>query len=74
MVLDAQKSTTAQEFDTWVELPENSQRLFELISGEIIEKMPSNVYSSIIASRIIGLLMMYLFKHDIGYVSGEQVG
>jgi Uma2 family endonuclease len=74
MVLDAQKSITAQEFDTWVELPENSQRLFELISGEIIEKMPSNVYSSIIAIRIASLLMIYLFKHDIGYVSGEQGG
>lgn len=72
MVLDAQKTITAQEFDTWVELPENSQRLFELISGEIVEKMPSNVYSSIIAVRIASLLMMYLFKNDIGYVSGEQ--
>jgi len=41
MVLEAQKSITAQEFDTWVELPENSQQLFELISGEIIERMPS---------------------------------
>jgi Uma2 family endonuclease len=75
MVLEAQKyHITAQAFDEWVELPENSERLFELISGEIIEKMPSNVYSSIIAIRIASLLMMYLFKHDIGYVSGEQGG
>lgn len=75
MVFDIQKSTiSAQEFDRWVELPENSQRLFEFICGEIVEKIPSNVYVSIVASRIIGLLMIYLFQHDIGYVSGEQGG
>jgi len=75
MVLEAQKHPiTAQAFDAWTELPENSERLFEFISGEIIEKMPSNVYSSIIAIRIASFLMMYLFKNDIGYVSGEQGG
>ncbi|MDX2075048.1 MAG: Uma2 family endonuclease [bacterium] len=75
MVLEAQRPPiTAQEFDDWADLPENSERLFELISGEIIEKMPSNVYSSIIAIRIASLLMIYLFKNDIGYVSGEQGG
>ena len=75
MVLEAQhQPITAQEFDDWTDLPENSERLFELISGEIIEKMPSNVYSSIIAIRIASLLMIYLFKNDIGYVSGEQGG
>ncbi|HRF96270.1 MAG TPA: Uma2 family endonuclease [Aggregatilineales bacterium] len=75
MVLEAHhQPITAQEFDDWVDLPENNERLFELISGEIIEKMPSNAFSSMIASRIIGFLMMYLFKNDIGYVTTEQGG
>lgn len=75
MTLEAQQQRmTASEFDAWTELPENSDKLFELVSGNVVEKIPSNVYSSVIASRIIAFLMMYLFKNDIGYVSGEQGG
>jgi Uma2 family endonuclease len=40
---------------TWldfVERPENASRSFELINGEIIEKMPGTVYNSWLALRI----------------------
>lgn len=67
------KLVTAAEFDEFVTLPENDDRLFELIGGEIIE-VPSNPYSSKIAARIILFIGMYLLKNDIGHLTGEAGG
>jgi hypothetical protein len=38
---------SVQEFEDFMELPENTERLFELINGEIVEKLPSNIYVSL---------------------------
>lgn len=40
----AQPKVTVQDFEAFIELPENSDRLFELIGGEIVEVV-SNGYT-----------------------------
>lgn len=67
------KHITVEEFEQFVEQPENADKLFEYIGGEITE-VPSNLYASLISSRILGFIFMYLLQHDIGYVSGEAGG
>ena len=64
---------TVEEFERYVELPENADRLFEYIGGEVVE-VPSNAYASKIASRINGFIFMYLLQHDIGHLTGEAGG
>jgi Uma2 family endonuclease len=73
MVLEAQKKMTATEFDEWAE-SQTGDAIFEFIAGEIIEKMPSNLYSSIIGMRIAGFLFVYLLQNKLGVLSGEQGG
>lgn len=46
------KLITLEEFETFLQLPENASRIFELIDGEIVEKTPSNPLSSKIAMPI----------------------
>lgn len=64
---------TADEFDRFVEQPENADRLFEFVGGEVIA-VPSNPYSSHIATRIIRRLAAFVEDHDLGYVTTESGG
>ena len=61
------------EFDEFVQLPENADKLFELIGGEIFE-VPSNPYVSKIAITIATYMRMYTLQNDIGHVTGEAGG
>jgi Uma2 family endonuclease len=72
MVVHIQR-TTVEQFDEFVNLPENADRMFEFIGGETIE-VPSNAYASLIASRINGFFFMYLQQNNIGYTTGENGG
>lgn len=51
MVLQT-KAMTVDEFSAFVHLPENSERTFELIQGEIVEVFPGTTYDSGIAHLI----------------------
>ena len=64
---------TAEKFDDFVELPENRDKLFEYIGGEIVE-VPSNPYSSYISGWVHTFINMYLLNHPIGFATGEQGG
>jgi Uma2 family endonuclease len=71
---DGTKQYTVEEFDRFVDLPENADKLFELIGGEIVE-VPSNPYVSEIASNISFFLKLYLRERGIeGHVTGEAGG
>jgi len=72
MVLE-KKRVTAEEFEHFVELPENSERLFELIGGEIVE-VPSNPYSSKLGMRFGRHIGNFVDENDLGHVTGEQGG
>jgi len=67
------KVVTLEEFEEFVDLPENAEKLFELVAGEIIE-VPSNAYASKIAMRFVIFIGMYLLQNDIGHVTGEAGG
>jgi Uma2 family endonuclease len=64
---------TVEEFEQFVELPENADKRFEYIGGEIVE-VPSNAYVSEIAARILGYLFIYLLKNKLGHLTGEGGG
>lgn len=72
MVIQA-RDFTVEKFDDFVELPENQDKLFEYIGGEIVE-VPSNPYSSYISGWVHTFINMYLLKHPIGFATGEQGG
>lgn len=64
---------TLEEFDHFVDLPENADNLFEYIDGESVE-VPSNPYASYIAGRIFHRVAAFVEEHDLGYTTGEAGG
>jgi Uma2 family endonuclease len=73
MVLQIKQRLTLQEFETFINQPDNSDKIFEFIDGEIIE-VPSNPYASKIAAKILTYIGMYLIENDIGHVTGVDGG
>ncbi|MDQ7027843.1 MAG: Uma2 family endonuclease [Anaerolineae bacterium] len=67
------RRVTVEEFENFANLPENEDRLFEFIGGEIIE-VPSNPYTSEISILIAGALLTFVRKHKLGHVTGEAGG
>lgn len=61
---------TLEEFEQLINLPENQDRLLELINGEIFEKMPTEEHGSI-AGWIITFLNIYLMEHALGEATVE---
>jgi Uma2 family endonuclease len=64
---------TSEEFSTFVNLPENRDRSFELIGGEIFPVV-SNHFSSRMAMRIVSFIHLYLAQNDIGATTGADGG
>lgn len=75
MVLETgiRQPLTLADFEAFISLPENSERTFEFISGEIVE-VPSNPFTSAVAAQIIILIGMYLLQNKIGHLTGEAGG
>ena len=73
MVLSPARQMTVEEFDQWVELPENDDKLFEFIGGEIVE-VPSNPHASNVASRINRRFGNFVEERDLGYITDGQGG
>jgi Uma2 family endonuclease len=65
---------TVEEFDIFVDLPENADRLFEFVGGEIIE-VPSNAYASEVGYNIGFFIKLHLHQNKLpGHVTGEHGG
>jgi Uma2 family endonuclease len=61
---------TVDEFDQFLALPENRERLFELVNGEIVEKMPTQLHGVTVLT--IGTEIRILLKQNpIGRVGVE---
>lgn len=58
------------KFEDFIQQSENQDRLFELIYGEIVEKLPTQLHAYIIA-QFIAHLMAYLKQHPLGWVLPE---
>ena len=74
MALPTQSKTTLADFRDFVTHADNADKRFELIDGDIVQ-VPSNPYASVIASRIIAFITMYLMQQKhAGHVTGEGGG
>lgn len=60
-----QKLITVAEYERFADSPENVDRRFELIHGEIVEKMPDLVHAWII-TQLVWHFVGYLKEHPIG--------
>jgi len=64
---------TDEEFDHFVMLPENRDRNFEFIAGEIVEVV-SNSKSSREAARMLGRVIVHVEDNNLGCVTGADGG
>jgi len=72
MAINAPVSIEA--FEKFIHQPDNRERLFELIAGDIIEVV-SNNYSSMVAIRVAYLVQRHMESHNIeGDVTGADGG
>ncbi len=58
----------ATEFAQFVSLTENSDRRFELIHGQVVEKLPT-MLQSVIKGQIGGEIGVYLREHPLGWAA-----
>ncbi len=61
---------TIDEFDEFIARPENRDRLFELINGEIIEKVPTQMHG-FITTNIVGFFWSYSRESGVGFAVVE---
>jgi Uma2 family endonuclease len=61
---------TVREFEDFIARPENRDRLFELIDGEIVEKMVTQEHG-ILAGNFVTFLNLWLWQNPIGRVAVE---
>ena len=54
------------QFEAFLALPENANRRFELINGEIVAKMPTQLHAYVL-HMLSGFLFVYLREHPLGY-------
>ncbi|MDX2162446.1 MAG: Uma2 family endonuclease [bacterium] len=69
-MLTQTQRVTVDEFESFLTLPENHERLFELIDGEIIEKVPTQQHGFIVA-WIASLLINFVVPRHLGRVGVE---
>ena len=69
-VQDPTKLYTVDEFEQFISLPENVDRLFELINGEIAEKLPTEEYSLTVGNFYLAL-RLFVEPRDLGRVAFE---
>ncbi len=64
------KLHTIEEFETFIALPDNEDRLFELIDGEIVEKVPTERHS-IVTGNTYAALREHVKPRNLGRVVFE---
>jgi len=65
-----EKRYTVDEFEEFIALPENTDRLFELVNGEIVEKMPT-LKHGIITLNLGGEVRAFVKPRKLGRVATE---
>lgn len=65
-----QQKVTIRDFEEFLALSENNDRLYELIDGEIVEKMPTQEHGYL-ATLISAKIFNYLETNPIGIVVVE---
>jgi len=72
MVLQT-RPVTVEEFERFVQLPENRDKLFEYVGGRIVEVV-SNNYSSEIGMFVGSMLTVFVDERGLGHVTGADGG
>ena len=65
---------TPEQFDAWVLQPEQAEKSYEFIAGEIVEKMVSNQKSAQIGAKLLAFIIFHALQHELGRATGEQGG
>jgi Uma2 family endonuclease len=65
----AAKLMTADEFCEWVHRPENTDKWFELVRGEVIELPPPVRPHGVVCMNVARLLSLHTFQRGKGYVA-----
>ncbi len=65
---------TPEDFAQFLAAHAHEDQTYELINGEIVEKMPSNTESSQFSALLTAFLVMYMRQNPIGVVTGEAGG
>lgn len=73
MIAALKTRVTLDMFESLIEQPDNQDKTFEFIGGEIVE-VPFNPYVSKIALLIGAAILSYLSQNDTGHVTGEAGG
>jgi Uma2 family endonuclease len=68
-----QKKLNYADYQKFISQPENAGKIYELIDGELVEKMGS-FEPARIAINIAYYIRGFLFQHEIGYVTGADGG
>lgn len=70
MVVRDTQRMTVDEYEAFTAQPENADRHFELINGELVEDMPTPEHGLIVQALLL-FIGMYLLKNPIGRVFPE---
>src|SRR5437660_11471867 len=68
------KLMTAEEFYDWANRPENENRWFELVRGEVIELPAPRVPHGVVAGNAVWILNGYVRQRRKGYVVSNDSG
>lgn len=68
------KKMTAEEFCDWVHQPENANKWFELVRGEVIELPPPQRPHGVVSANVARIIGNYTFERGKGYVAGNDSG
>jgi Uma2 family endonuclease len=70
-----QKTYTADDFWDYIAQPDNADKFYELVDGEIVELTPSSAVPTIVALRAGRFIVDHVDEHNIaGYVAGADGG
>jgi Uma2 family endonuclease len=70
----ATKLMTAEEFCQWVQRPENANRWFELVRGEVIELPAPTKPHGVVSCNVGYVLTVYVRRRGYGYVASNDSG
>ncbi len=70
MTLNPNPAITAEAFEAFLVLPENRDRLWELIHGKVVEKVPTEEHG-LIVGNILFALKLYIRQTKQGRVGAE---
>jgi Uma2 family endonuclease len=71
-MMQIERVLTAEEFEHFTALPENANRDFELINGEIIEMPSGTPIHSWITTKIVLFVGFYLINNPLGEILGDN--